>query len=260
MVALYVGPRTASASNHRTWGQLMSQPPCHIRLEFRFPGEGEDSPRIVIRHLPGGEIAHIPTDEEVPRVPLPDASVASIDARDAIEHGHDEQAWLAELARVMAPGGELLVRVPLDNGTAWLDALNIYRYLSDLAAGGSGDPPLESLPTGWHRHYRVDAISELIEAAGFEIQAVETEGMPLGELGHLAGLVASGLAPDARATQRRLFDLRERLHHRPLMPLPRALASRITVRATKRLLGPEGQPACHPQHSPPTVDPELLSG
>ena len=108
----------------------MSQPSCHIRLEFRFPGEGEDSPRIVIRHLPGGEIAHIPTDEEVPRLPLPDASVARIDARDAIEHGHDEQAWLAELARVMAPGGELLVRVPLDMAAAYATFVNDGTYVA----------------------------------------------------------------------------------------------------------------------------------
>lgn len=212
----------------------MPQPPCHIRLEFRFPDEGSDAPLIVARRLPGDEIARISTDEKRPHLPLPDASVTSIDARDAIEHGHDEQAWLAELARVLVPGGELVVRVPLDNGMAWLDALNIYRYLSDLAGRGSENPPLETLPTGWHRHYRVDDLTGLVEEAGFEIRAVEAEGLPLGELGHLAGLIASGFTSDAAASQRQLFNFRERLHHRPLMPLPRPVAGRITIRATKR--------------------------
>ena len=207
-------------------------PQRQIRLELRFPEEGERSPLIVVRQAPG-EIARIAAEEKAPCLPLPDASVSRIEARDTIEHVYDEQAWMAELARVLAPGGELRVRVPLDNGVAWLDALNIYRYLGDLAGRGSDDPPLESLPTGWHRHYRVDGIAELVEEAGFEIQSIEAEGMPLAEVGHLVGLIASGLTADARESQRRLFDLRERLHHRPLMPLPRALASRITVRARR---------------------------
>jgi hypothetical protein len=212
----------------------MPQSPSHLRLEFRLPEVDEESPQILVRQLPGGEIARIATSEPHPRPPLPDASIARVEARDAVEHGHDEQAWLAELARLLAPGGELLVRVPLDNGAAWLDALNIYRYVSDLTGRGVDTAPLETLPGGWHRHYRVDDIVGLVECAGFDIRAVEAEGMPLGELGHLAGLIASGLSQDAAESQRRLFRLRERLHHRPLMPLPRALAGRITVRATRR--------------------------
>lgn len=206
---------------------------CHLRLEFKLPGAGERWPYISVRQIPGGEIARIPTAAERPCLPLPDASVTGIEARDAIEHGHDEQAWLAELARVTAPGGELLARVPLDNGVAWLDALNIYRYLGDIAGRGTDEQPLETLPTGWHRHYRAGDLVRLVEAAGFEVRSVEPEGMPLGEVGHLAALVTCGLASDAGACQRRLFALRERLHHRPLMPLPRALASRVTVRATR---------------------------
>lgn len=215
----------------------MPQTPCHLRLQFRLPEPDEESPQILIRRLPGGEIARIATSEPNPRLPLPDASVTSIEARDAIEHGHDEQAWLAELARVLAPGGKLLVRVPLDNGVGWLDALNIYRYVSDLAGRGVDEAPLETLPGGWHRHYRADDIVGLVEAAGFEVRAVDAEGMPLGELGHLAGLIASGLTADASASQRRLFSFRERLHHRPLMPLPRALAGRITIHASRQSQG-----------------------
>ncbi len=211
----------------------MTQPTCHLRLEFRLPSAEDDAPSIVIRRLPGDAIAHIATDEPAPHLALPDASVEQLDARDVIEHVHDEQAWLSELARVLAPGGTLLLRVPLDNGVAWLDALNIYRYLSDLAGRGTDNPPLETLPMGWHRHYRPDDIAALVEQAGFDIRAVEAEGMPLGEVGHLAGLLASSLTPDPGATQRRLFNLRERLHHRPLMPLPRAVAGRISIRATR---------------------------
>lgn len=212
----------------------MPQPPRHLRLAFRFPDAGSDAPLIVVRCLPDGELARISTDEGSPHLPIPDASVTSIEARDAIEHGHDEQAWLAELARVIAPGGELMVRVPIDNGLAWLDALNIYRYINDLVGRSIDDAPLESLPLGWHRRYRPASIAGLIAAAGFEIRAIETEGLPLGELGHLAGLIASGFTSDANASQRRLFNLRERLHHRPLMPLPGALAGRVTVWATRK--------------------------
>lgn len=208
-------------------------PSCHLRLDFRLPGEETDEPYIVIRRLPGDALVRIATADGNPRIPLPDASVGAIDARDAIEHAHDEQAWLAEMARVTAPGGALLARVPLDNGVAWLDALNVYRYLGDLVGRSVDDAPLESLPMGWHRHYRPESIARLIAESGFDIRAVEAEGLPLGEVGHLAGLVASGFTSDPGASQRRLFNFRERLHHRPLMPLPRALASRVTVRAIR---------------------------
>jgi SAM-dependent methyltransferase len=210
----------------------MPQPPCHLRLDFSFPRADEDSPHISVRHADGDEFARIASKEEQPRLPLADASVASVDARDVLEHVRDEQAWLAEIARVVIPGGMLLLRVPLDNGLAWLDALNIYRYLGGVTGSGD-DEPLETLPTGWHRHYRTADITGLIEDAGFGVDGIESEGMPLGEIGHLAGLIATSFTRDAEASQRRLFDLRERLHHRPLMPLPRSLASRVTIRATR---------------------------
>jgi SAM-dependent methyltransferase len=206
----------------------------HLRLDFAFPDAENDEPHIVVRSPEeGGVIARIATSEHEPRMPLPDASLTSIDARDVLEHGYDEDAWLAELARLLLPGGELTLRVPLDNLTGWLDALNIYRYLGDIAGLGTDREPLETLPGGWHRHYREDDMVAMLTRAGYMTTSIEHEGLPVGELGHLAALVACSFAPDAAARQSRLFAFRERFHHRPLMPLPRAIAGRITVRAAR---------------------------
>jgi hypothetical protein len=146
-----------------------------------------------------------------------------------LEHVHDEQAWLGELARVLEPGGCLMVRVPLENMMAWADALNIYRYVADVI--GIGTEPFETIPTGWHRHYTRDEVPALLELAGFEITDVSTQGTPALEIPQLVALL-TGNVLRRHELQRRLSGLLERLRAGPRLPLPAAVASTVTIHAT----------------------------
>lgn len=219
-----------------------------LRLTLAFPEPGHKFPVIVLADGAGAEIGRVPTAEPQPALPCADASVRAADARDVLEHVHDEQAWLAELNRVLVPGGELTVRVPLDNLLAWADALNITRYIGDVL--GFGDPPTETLPTGWHRHYAPGDLPAILELAGFEVVASTAQGLPLEEAPHLLGLVGSMLLPRPRSVQRRLFTALAPLRDRPRLPLPRAIASTITVRARKVREGYRPAPDLDPEHRP----------
>jgi ubiquinone/menaquinone biosynthesis C-methylase UbiE len=58
------------------------------------------------------------------RLPLPDASVELAISFETVEHVEEPRRFLAELARVLAPGGELVVSTPLTFGEARLKPAN----------------------------------------------------------------------------------------------------------------------------------------
>lgn len=55
-----------------------------------------------------------------------------------------EEEALAEAARVLRPGGVLVLRVPAEGRLAWLDGFNVYRYVQN-------DAPREASPGGGGR-------------------------------------------------------------------------------------------------------------
>jgi hypothetical protein len=205
--------------------------PAHLRLELTLPEPGHKTPHIALLDEHGFELTRIATSEPAPCLPIGDASVQSVDAIDVLEHVHDEQMWLAELARILVPGGDLTVRVPLENLMGWADALNIYRYVTDVT--GLGRDLVSTMPTGWHRHYAPSDMPALVRLAGFEVTGTVTEGLPLEEIPHLAGLVVGNILLDDHTTERRLSRLRKRFERRPRLRLPRSLAATITVRARR---------------------------
>lgn len=197
---------------------------------LHLPEPGHRNPTIQLTDTNGKTIASIPTTEPEPNLPIADASVGTIRALDILEHVHDEQIWLAELSRILMPNGELIVRVPLENSLAWLDALNIYRYVADVT--GRGPQPRETLPTGWHRHYAPGDLPAILELAGFRVTTARSEGLPLGEPFHLAGLLMSGVILQRPHSERRLFDLRARINRRSRLPMPTSVAARLLMHAT----------------------------
>jgi len=120
-------------------------------------------------------------------LPFPDSMFTSIVCLDALAFVRDDAAAINELARVLAPGGTLEIRVPNQGPTAGLDAFNLFRYFSDGTR--RGERPSETDELGWRRHFRKCEIAELIESAGFRVTANRTSGTGLPELGHFAAMV-----------------------------------------------------------------------
>lgn len=99
----------------------------------------------------------------------------------------DDQGTVDEAARVLRPGGRLVVRVPYRGPLAWLDALNLYRYVSDIT--GRGPKPPEAKTVGWRRHYHRRDIQDMLGAHRFRVLAVTGTGLGLREAVRLALLL-----------------------------------------------------------------------
>jgi hypothetical protein len=154
-------------------------------------------------------INEIRTDVAVPRLNVADQTFAMAEVHNIISRVLDEQAWLAELHRIIAPGGFLSMMVPAAGPLAWLDSHNIYRYITDIT--GRGTSPSGTLPTGWNRHYHEDEARQLVEDAGFSIRTIERIGIGLAEIPHFAGLFVGDYLLKVPAIEQRLHPGRERL-------------------------------------------------
>ncbi len=129
--------------------------------------------------------AKIGADIVAPRLPYADARFATIVALDVIEHVLDEELWLAELARVIRSGGRLTLRLPAAGPLAWLDALNLYRYLVETSHRGHA--PRQTMPIGWHRRYTRADVDNMLKRAGFQPSSARRVGIGLAEGPSLAG-------------------------------------------------------------------------
>ncbi|HWV25150.1 MAG TPA: hypothetical protein VNZ58_13240 [Thermomicrobiales bacterium] len=177
----------------------------------------------------GTRFASFTTDNERPRLPLPDTSVASIDLDRVVARVIDEEAWLRECRRILVPVGEIRFTVPADGPLAWIDARNTYRYAVDII--GRGQEPDDTLPTGWHRHYKRSDIERMLDTAGLKAASIRRVGTGLPEIPQLAGLVVGNMLLGQRDTERRLHSLRSRMERRDdQRPVP-LLGSSFTVTA-----------------------------
>lgn len=147
--------------------------------------------------------------DATPNYPAGPGSLRAIRALDVIEHVQDEEVWLSALADLLVPGGEIVIRVPAEGPVAWLDAPNIYRYVTEFTS--RGEAPHETRPTGWHRHYRRDDLIRLVEGSGLRVTALSRVAAPLADIPHLLGMVVGDLVLDAPDIERRLLAARDRL-------------------------------------------------
>jgi SAM-dependent methyltransferase len=117
---------------------------------------------------------------------LPSASFDGALFLDVLEHLPDEEAAIAEVARVLKPGGALAISVP-HRGLLWrLDSLNLYAAL--VRATRHGLFPPEIATTGVHRHYSVERLRALL-GERFAIVRVTRTGLGVAELVNLPLLV-----------------------------------------------------------------------
>lgn len=111
-------------------------------------------------------------------VPLPDAAFDGTLCLDVLEHLPDERGALAEAARLLRPGGTLVLSVPHRGLLGGLDSLNLYAAF--VRATHHGLFPPEIAATGRHRHYSVAQIRDLLGDA-FSIERTVRTGLGIAE-------------------------------------------------------------------------------
>lgn len=168
---------------------------------------------------------------------LPETHASAITALDVLEHVLDEEAWIAAAARWLEPGGTLTVRVPIEGPLAWLDALNLYRYVQDTMGGGKDLK--ETRLKGWHRHYLPSDVLEMLRVAGFETVLVKRSGTRALDAVQFGGLLWGGVVRHDTSVEARLRDWRDAIEARDDLPRQGALSSKLTVTARRLAVSSE---------------------
>jgi len=189
---------------------------------------------IVANAIRGGERLDLGATRAAEPTPhLAGASIATrqILALDVLEHVVDEEAWVALFAGMLEPGGSVTIRVPLEGPTAWLDALNVFRYVQDVT--GLGKQPLETKMKGWHRHYRPADLAAMLERAGLTPGRAERSGSPHHDIPHLGALAWGTIVRGDRETELRAMHRRNAAEAGTELPRLGPLSTKVTITATK---------------------------
>lgn len=208
-------------------------PTTPTNLVLRTITEG---PQTHIEVFDGHDLSGAPLERIAAKEPHPlllalPASIEHLVALDVLEAVLDEEAWLDAIAHVLTPGGTAMVRIPLEGPTAWLDALNLYRYAQDIT--GLGKQLQETKLKGWHRHYRRAEIHALAARHGVRVVSQAREGNPLLEVAQLSALVWGGMVKGTTRVEESVRSWREdREDHRRLERLG-PLSTRLTVTLRK---------------------------
>jgi len=159
-------------------------------------GVGADANLSIVRANADGMPPGVELVSVVPGAPLPfaDASFDSASILDVLEHVIDQRSLLAEIRRVLRPGGTLVVTVPkryrlsfLDTGNWKFEFPRLHRLAVTAAAGSAsyrrrfvecenglfGDIEVGK---GEHEHFTVGSLSELLAACGFKLSDIDGAG------------------------------------------------------------------------------------
>lgn len=136
----------------------------------------------VARHqLDTGPLAENPGVPFTPPVvtwPFADTSFDVVLLLDQLAFTVQEEEALAEAARVLRPGGTLMLRLPAAGKLAWLDGFNGYRYVQETSGRGKRLPAVAGV--GWRRHYPREDLLHLLRPC-FHVREIRTSGIGLAE-------------------------------------------------------------------------------
>ncbi len=119
-------------------------------------------------------------DADATALPFDDGCADVVVLLDVVEHISAPERVLAEVRRVLKPGGTVIVSVPHKGATRWLDALNLYQA---ARRRWPSLPPLHEATDsdgGPHQHFTAAEL-EAILGHGFEIDRVARTGLGLQE-------------------------------------------------------------------------------
>lgn len=119
-------------------------------------------------------------------LPLRDGSCERIVCDGVLENVRDDESFVAELTRVVRPGGQIVLHVPSAGPLAWLDAFNLYHYLVEISRRGR--LPADTDEVGWRRHYALADLMCLLTPA-FRVRTVTSARIGLAEGARFAALL-----------------------------------------------------------------------
>jgi hypothetical protein len=177
---------------------------AHLQLSSHLSGRTRERCPSLVFSDSGDVVAAIRTDVDKPELPWHDGEVDEFVINDdALSRSIDEHAWLAEFSRVLARGGALRFTLPAEGPLAWLDAMNLYRYIADIS--GRGQAPDAALPTGWNRHYTRNHIRAMLKDSGFAPPRISAQNQATKEVGMMLAFISRNWVLGKRDTERRLF-------------------------------------------------------
>jgi len=128
-------------------------------------------------------------------LPFQDGSFDSVSLLDVLEHVADQRGLLAEIRRVLAPGGTLIVTVPRRHVFSWMDLGNLkfrfprlhrwyycrshstQEYRQRYRANPDGLVGDVAARKFWHEHLSPRKLTALLESAGLSMVLVDGAGL-----------------------------------------------------------------------------------
>jgi ubiquinone/menaquinone biosynthesis C-methylase UbiE len=150
---------------------------------------------------------------------LPDGSLTVVTCLDVLEYIRNDEGAIEEMARVLAPGGRLRIRVPATGALAGFDSFNLMHYLVDTTRRGTR--PHETSELTWRRHYSLNELESMLGCHRFRIVRVRRRRLALAEIVNFVSMVLFRWVRPRRDRYRvakRLVRKIERLEHRIVTP------------------------------------------